>query len=340
MQIGIVTPAPAGSTYGNRITATRWASILKRLGHQVSISQAYKDQALDVLIALHARRSYQSIKRFHRKRPTLPIVVTLTGTDVYQDLARDERTAQSLEWATRIVALQPKALHRLKPNLRAKALVVFQSVENRKRPKRKHRVGDVFVVTVIGHLRQVKDPFRAAQAARLLPNVSRIRIVQVGAAMTTAMAQRAQIEERNNSRYQWLGEVSRSRALTVLSKSDCCVVSSRMEGGANVMSEAIVAGVPVLASRIDGNTGILGVDYPGLFNVGDTKGLARLLREVETNERFRENLHRRVKALAPLFEPKREERAWAELIDGLRPGLTPAVKTNRLVSGFVWSKVS
>jgi putative glycosyltransferase (TIGR04348 family) len=319
MRIGIVTPAPAGSSFGNRITALRWSSILKRLGHRVSISQTYDDQAFDLLIALHARRSHQSIKRFHRKHPALPIVVTLTGTDVYQDLARDERAAKSLEMATRIVALQPKALQRLKPILKAKARVIFQSVETRKRPKRKRRAEDSFVVTVIGHLRPVKDPFRAAQATRLLPSGSRICIVQIGAAMTAAMSRRAKAELHNNPRYQWLGELSRARALSVLSKSDCCVVSSRVEGGANVMSEAIVAGVPVLASRIDGNVGILGADYPGLFKVGDTRALARLFQRVETDFHFRAGLRRRVRALAPLFERKREERAWAELIDGLEP---------------------
>ena len=80
MRIGIVTPAPPGSTYGNRVTALRWAGILRRLGHRVSILQTYNSRPHELLIALHARRSYSSIKRFHHHHPTAPIIVALTGT--------------------------------------------------------------------------------------------------------------------------------------------------------------------------------------------------------------------------------------------------------------------
>ncbi len=318
MRIAIVTPAPAGSTYGNRITAIRWASILRKLGHRVSVSKTFKDQAADLLIALHARRSYQSIKRFHQQHPETPIVVTLTGTDVYGDLPRDQKATTALETATRIVALEPKALERLKPNLKTKAQVIFQSVEARPRSAKKRAAGRTFDVCVIGHLRKVKDPFRAAMAARLLPSSSRIRILQVGGAMSAAMARRAQSEARRNPRYQWLGELSRVRVLRLIARSQCCVLSSRMEGGANVLSEAIAAGIPVLSSRIGGSVGILGADYPGLFAFGDTRALADLLRRAEMDFIFLESLRQRIRSLAPLFDRKREERAWADLISELK----------------------
>jgi putative glycosyltransferase (TIGR04348 family) len=318
MRITIVTPAPAGSTHGNRITATRWARILKQLGHRVFISQAFDRQPADLLIALHARRSYQSINRFHRCRPDAPIVVALTGTDVYRDLKHSPRARKALGMALRIVVLQPKALEQLNDNFRAKARVIYQSVETSERVFNRSSAGRHFDVSVIGHLRPVKDPFRAALAARLLPESSRIRILQIGAAMTKAMITRAKAEAYRNSRYQWLGGLSRSRAQGILAKSQICIVSSRIEGGANVLSEAIVAGIPILASRIDGNVGILGPDYPGLFDVGDTRELARLLLHAETNTRFLTDLRLRVKKLAPLFDPQREKRAWADLLRELR----------------------
>src|ERR1051325_8813480 len=294
MRITIVTPARAGSTHGNRITAIRWGGMLEQLGHRVSIRQTVDEQAADLLIALHARRSYGSIKRFHRQWPEKPIVVALTGTDVYRDLKRDPRPEKSLELANRIVVLQPKALEQLNARFRVKARVIYQSVESIDRqPKGQH-----FDVCVIGHLRSVKDPFRAALAARLLPDSSRIRIRQVGSAMTEAMARRARGEADRNHRYCWLGELTRSRAQRILAGSQLCVLSSRMEGGANALSEAIVAGVPVLASRIDGNVGILGEDYPGLFDVGDTRELARLLIRAETEQHFLSDLRQRVKKLA------------------------------------------
>ena len=168
MRVQIVTPASAGSTYGNRITAVRWAGILKQLGHRVSITQTYDGRATDLLVALHARRSYQSIKRFHQQHASVPIVVALTGTDVYRDLKTDPRAMESLEIASSIVALQPKALEQLKRNVRGKARVIYQSVERRKKtesPSANH-----FDVCVIAHLRPVKDPFRVrgAEGARHL----------------------------------------------------------------------------------------------------------------------------------------------------------------------------
>ena len=318
MRIGIVTPAPAGTTHGNRITAIRWASILRKLGHRVFVAQTFQDQAIDMLIALHARRSYQSIKRFRQQHPAAPIVVTLTGTDLYRDLPRDQKVQAALEMATRIVALQPKALQRLKPTLESKTQVIYQTVEARPRPAKTRAKTKTFDVCVIGHLRAVKDPFRAALAARLLPAASRIRILQVGAALSTALAKRAESESRRNPRFQWLGEMPRARVLRLIANSQCCVLSSRMEGGANVLSEAIVAGVPVLASRIEGNVGILGADYPGLFSFGDTQTLAGLLLRVEKEPEFLQSLRKWIKTLAPLFDRKREERAWSNLIRELQ----------------------
>jgi len=319
MRIGIITPAPARSHYGNRITALRWAKILRRLGHHVTISQQYDNEKLDLLIALHARRSYSSISRFRRQYHDLPIIVALTGTDVYRDIHTSRRAQQSLQLADRIVVLQPRALRQLDSSARRKTRVIYQSVEDirrlRKRGGKSQRSSnDRFDVSVIGHLRPVKDPFRAALAARLLPPSSQIRIMHIGGAMTKEMEKRARREEQINARYRWLGELSRPSALRALAQSQLCIISSRMEGGANVLSEAIVSSIPVLASRIDGNVGILGADYPGLFGVGDTRELARLMTRAETNPNFLRELRKRVANLAQLFDPVREERKWAELI--------------------------
>jgi glycosyltransferase involved in cell wall biosynthesis len=92
------------------------------------------------------------------------------------------------------------------------------------------------------------------------------------------------------------------------------VLSSLSEGGANVISESIVAGVPILASRMEGNVGLLGADYPGYFPVGDTEALARLLRRIETDRAFVANLRRAIGRRAPLFRPEREIEAWRRLL--------------------------
>jgi len=328
MRIAIVTPAPPDSRYGNRITALRWAKILRGIGNRVSILETYDGKPYDLLVALHARKSHPSIINYRRLNPAAPIIVALTGTDLYRDIRTNHVARESLDIATRIVVLQPKAIEQLRPSLREKTRVIHQSVEgspvksdNRggksaetKASKSNERSGSPFDVCVIGHLRAVKDPFRAAMAARFLSDSSRIRVVQVGGAMTAGMASRARKEMKVNKRYQWVGEQSRARVRRILEKSSLCVLSSRIEGGANVLSEAIVASVPILASRIDGNVGILGADYPGYFEVGDTKELTEFLTRAETCSEYFADLRARVRDLAPRFNLKREEQAWTDLI--------------------------
>jgi len=325
MRIGIVTPASPNSRSGNRITALRWANILRRLGNRVSILETYDGTPYDLLVALHARRSHPSIIKFSRQNPRSQIIVALTGTDLYRDIRRSHMARKSLEIANRIVVLQPKAMDELRPSLQDKTRVIYQSVDGTRnpasgraaktragKPKRRKRFNANFDVCVIGHLRPVKDPFRTALAARLLPSASRIRVLQVGKAMTDTIAARARQEMRANQRYEWLGELPRSHVRRILAKSRLSVIPSRIEGGANVVSEAITASVPILASRIDGNVGILGADYPGLFEVGDTQQLTRLMARAETDREYLAELRDRCKKLAPLFCPKR----------GKRPGRT------------------
>src|SRR5215468_3386707 len=135
MKIQIVTPAPKRSTFGNRITAERWAKILKALGHRISISEKYRESSPDMLVALHARRSHTSILRFQRHHPHLPVVLALTGTDVYRDIHQDSRARKSLALADRIIVLQPDALRELTAAERKKARVIYQSVDSLKRSK-------------------------------------------------------------------------------------------------------------------------------------------------------------------------------------------------------------
>ena len=322
MRIGIITPALSESRSGNQVTAVRWAKILRRLGHRVFVDRTYSGEKVDLLIALHARRSFDSIDRFGRAHPDLPLIVALTGTDLYRDLKQSRKAQRSLDIATRIIALQRLALDELRPVWRRKTRIINQSVSPfaRERPAVSHKH---FGVCVVGHLRRVKDPLRTAMAARLLPKPSRIQVIHLGRAIDANEGERARHEMLSNTRYLWLDEVSHSRVAAIMSKSRLFVISSRMEGGANALGEAIVAGLPVLASRIPGSIGILGDDYPGYFEVGDTRGLARLMLRCETEPRFLAELTSRCNGLAPLFDPSREQSAWVRLLDELNATLLP-----------------
>jgi len=311
MRICIVTPTPPRTYHGNAVTALRWQSILKDLGHQVEVTQEYSDGAFDVLVALHARKSAPSVERFIEAWPGAPVVVALTGTDLYPDLATSGVPYAVLDAAARLIVLQPLGIEQLPAHLRPRARVIFQSVPplSGETPRT-----DVFQVIQLAHLRPVKDPFRLAEASRLLPPDSRIQVVHLGGVREPEMAERARQEMAINLRYRWLGEVPRPEALRVLARSRLLALTSKHEGGANAISEAVAASVPVISSRIPGSLGLLGPDYPGYFTPGNTVELACLLCRAETEPSLLDNLARRVTGLRAQFDPGLERDRWRSLL--------------------------
>ncbi len=314
MKIRLVTPL----LKGNRVSALRWARILRGLGHDVVVGQRYRAGRCDLMVALHARRSHASVKRFRDRHPDLPLVLAMTGTDLYRDIRTDPAAQQSMEMASLLIVLQPMGVQELPRHLRSRARVIYQSA--RRPPGTFSPRKNLLEVCVIGHIRPVKDPFRTARAARLLPYSSRIRVVHVGSATSREMEEGARAEQASNPRYRWLGELPRWKALRILARSRLLAVTSRMEGGSNVVSEALACSVPVVSSRISGLIGILGGEYPGYFPVGGTRALADLLGRAESDVEFYTTLKARCKDLRPLVTPARERRSWQSLLKELHLG--------------------
>lgn len=312
VNIQLVTPAPLRLNNGNRITALRWAALLKKLGHRVRITQSYDERSCDALIALHARRSADSIERFHELHPDSPLIVVLTGTDLYRDIQRDKTAKRSLELATRLVVLQRMALRELPRHLHAKTKVIYQSAEPFKATPQ--RTDGKFRVCLIAHLREEKDPLRAPMAVRALPGDSRVELIHVGVALDEGLAQKARDEAKRNRRYKWLGPLSHRRTRQQLAQSHLVCITSKMEGSSNVLSEALASGVPVVASKIAGLIGTLGTDFPGYFAVGDTKKLTQLIHRAETDDGFYRALKRHCARDAKWVRPKRELDSWRRLL--------------------------
>jgi putative glycosyltransferase (TIGR04348 family) len=312
MNLQLVTPAPLKINNGNTITALRWAGILKKLGHRVRIVQHYDGKRYDALIALHARRSYDSIQRFHDLHADRPLIVVLTGTDVYRDIHQSTEARRSLELATKIVALQKMALRELPKEFRKKAEVIYQSAE----PLALKRAQDngKFDVCVISHLRDEKDPLRTALAVRQLPADSRIEVTHIGQALDTDLGRAAKAESALNRRYHWVGRRSHGKTRERLARSNLVCITSKMEGSSNVLSEALASGVPVVATKISGLVGTLGSDFPGYYPVGNTAKLRRLLLRAERDREFYNLLKRHCRKLADLVKPKRETQAWRHLL--------------------------
>jgi len=311
MKIALITPAAATSRYGNRNTAVRWAELLRVLGHQVHVQERWNGRSVDLMLALHARRSHDSVVRFAERHPDRPLILALTGTDLYRDIREDANAQESMELATRMIVLQDMGLRELPVRLQRKTAVIYQSCE---RIPRQAPIRSCFEVIVSGHLRAEKDPFRGVAALALLPEKSRIRITQIGGARETALAAEARRWMKREPRYCWLGELSRASALTTLARGRVMLISSLMEGGANVVSEALMAGIPVVASRIPGNVGMLGKDYRGYYPVGNTQALARLMRRLETDPELLPMLRKQCAVRRRLISRSGERQALRQLL--------------------------
>lgn len=308
-RISIVTPARAGARNGNRHTAQRWAAFLRSLGHRVAVMMQWDGKPCDLLLALHARRSHASVVEFRKKYPAKPLVVTLTGTDLYKDLPDSREARESLRLADKVIVLQEDALRILDGSTRRKARIVYQSAS----PSIRYAPpGAPFRVAVVGHLRAEKDPFRAALALPYL--IQDLQIMQVGDALSPDMAGEAKKLMQRDQRYRWIGGRTHAQTLGWIARSHLLVVSSVMEGGANVISEAVRIGTPVLASRVSGNIGMLGRRYPGYFPLYDEKALARLVaNNIEDRNSYR-SLKKALAARRPLFAPAAERAALAAVV--------------------------
>lgn len=294
---------------GNRVTANRWAGLLRSLGHRVRVVTSFRGRP-DVLIALHARRSAESIRAFREEHPQKPLVVALTGTDVYRDIHQDAQARRSLRLASRLVVLQRAALDELPAAVRRKGRVILQSASPRRRRRAR---GGLLRIVVVGHLRAEKDPFRVAEALALIPDVN-VEVRHAGRALEPSFARTARAWMRRERRYRWIGELSPSRARQMIADGDALVLTSLLEGGANVISEAVVCAVPVLASRIPSSVALLGSSYRGFFDTGDERSLALLMRRFAEKEEFRRRLTREISRLRPRFTPHAEREAWRRLL--------------------------
>lgn len=313
LHILIVTPAEPDSKAGNRATAERWGNLLEDLGHRVSIITRYHGEAADLMIALHTWRSHQAITQFRARHPGVPLIGVLTGTDVYSPQFRNEpATHESMALSDALIGLHRAVAEDIPEQFRAKVRIVLQSAE---KPLQKNAPAtDTFDCCVIGHLRDEKDSLRAALAARRLPADSRIRIVQAGKPHSPDWRAMAEKEATLNPRFRWLGEIDRAGVSSLMTTSQLMVISSRMEGGANVVSEACRAGLPIIASDIPGNRGLLGDAYPGYYPVADDQALARLLLRAERDAEFLSGLRSNVTRLAGDFTPAAEQAALAAAI--------------------------
>lgn len=264
------------------------------------------------------------IVRWKKHDPAKQLFVCLTGTDLHVDLKGSANSrarglaTQSLYLADRVILLEPEGIRclpsqSLKREVQKKVAVIYQSARPVKNPP--SPLKSRFEVSVIGHLRKVKDPFLAAKALKYLPQESKIHVVHFGQALEPRIERDVEKYQRSATRYSWLGPRPHGETMRRLARSRLTLLTSRVEGAPSVISEAIVNEVPVISTRIPASEGLLGKKYPGLFPVGDEERLARLLVQAETDPAFLRQLQRWTKKLRPRFTYEAEVKCWKKLLN-------------------------
>ncbi len=309
----LVTPALADANNGNWQTARRWSTWLAD-DFRVDLTDAWRGEPAALLVALHARRSAPSIERFARECPGRPIVVVLTGTDLYRDIHTDPTAQASLARADRLIVLHEGAIQDLPASLRHKAVVCFQSTT----PRTPVAKPTTFLrALMVGHLREEKDPRTYWEAARQLRARADIRLDHIGAPLEPALGQIAQALANELPGYRWLGALPHASTRRHVQRAHVLVHPSRMEGGAHVIMEAVCSGTPVLASRISGNVGMLGSDYEGYFESGDGLALTTLLRQCRDDPAILNRLNSQCALRVSLFTPARERATLLQILSDL-----------------------
>jgi putative glycosyltransferase (TIGR04348 family) len=317
--IAIISPALAKANNGNWQTASRWSRFLNDT-YRVTIDSVWDITGTsgrripDAMIALHARRSAPSVEQFRNAHPGRPIVVVMTGTDIYRDIKTDPVTQRTMDMATTLVVLQGAAMDELDHAMRAKTTVIHQSAQSLQPPR--WRSSRYFDVAMIGHIRSEKDPLTFIEASRQIHS-PRVRMLHIGGILEDSLGTAVMAAQREGARYRWMGNMRHSMTRQRLKRCELMAITSIMEGGANVIIEAVTSGVPVVASNISGNRGMLGDDYAGYFPVGDSSALAALIDRAQSEPDFLSLLKSQCERRTPLFAPEQEKAALLQLVDNL-----------------------
>ncbi len=313
MKILICSGFPLDWQKGNSVTAKRLEKLFTNHGLESRAVHTQRAEQADALIALNGIKTANTILQFHQDFPNSAIHVVLTGTDIHREIHVQEALAEQVfKAASSLVVAHPECIHELPQQWRGKVRVIYPSVELPKGLKAK--CFDTPAFTCLGHLREVKNSHQMWRALQLIPD-AQLQGFLLGAALEKSDEAIAMQHQEKDARYQWLSDLGRAEALEYMMGSVATLNTSLLEGGANSVVEAIVLGVPVLASNIDGNRGLLGEDYAGLYPLEDDEALSVLIEKIIYDEAFRDSLKAQLEERSSLFTAQRELSSWIKVVN-------------------------
>ena len=308
----IHSPYPRQKSQGNAVTAERMKRLLQSGGLNVAIHER-GDNRIEAkcLIALNARKSAGEIFDFHQRWPDRKIIALLTGTDVnHPEMEQSgSDTLRALAQSDAIVSLHDGFSHRIPADLLKKTKVIYPSVQFSDAAE--HCPFEPWKVVIAGNFRDEKNPNLMIEAvAKLATSEIHFHAYGAGSEYQDKLEQAAETYPK----FHFHGVQERDVVLAAMQSARVLLNTSTEEGGANAICEAVMIGLPVIASRIDGNLGMLGDGYGGFFTSEETDGLAGILTRAESDAGFYNSLKQQVSTRAELFSYDREMAEWTKLV--------------------------
>lgn len=283
VRILIITPGQPRTT-GNWVSANRQRKGLQSLGHTVRIVETTEtsgnleriteDFVPDVVNLLHAFRS-GTFWLASRYAKTIPMVVTLTGTDINHGVdnpAQKPIIQQIMTEAGAIITIRAttkETLSRDFPEHSSKLHHIAPAVDFGQRPfdlRRKcHIPRHVVLFLHPAGIRPVKGNLELLEMFEKVVREQHCRLLFCGPLLDKEYGQRFLNAVQKRTWADYAGQIPADAMPAAMRAADVILNNSISEGFANALQEAACLGIPILARDIPGNISAFEPGHGGLL---------------------------------------------------------------------------
>jgi glycosyltransferase involved in cell wall biosynthesis len=265
--MALFSPTPAATPCGNNATLRRVARGLRSRGHEVleadigalQAGEGFTRGALrdsDIFHAFHAFRAGVPVREASLALG-IPYVVSVTGTDIYEDLARPGRkdaVLSVLRDAAAILVPSEEMARKVAgvPAVKARCVVVPKGVAIPPAAP-PPPPGKILFLHVAGWREVKNNLFPLEPLARLAAEVPHLELLYLGPVLEEAYWQAWSLLSAAHPFARHGGIVEPGQMAERYARASVVLNTSHSEGGANSVLEAMAAGRAVLASDVTGN---------------------------------------------------------------------------------------
>jgi glycosyltransferase involved in cell wall biosynthesis len=334
MKILLLTPTFYPQLTGNAVTVDRIARGLAEGGMvcrvidlsavamEADVLKAAREFSPDILHSFHAFKSGRTglaVKDLLK----VPMITTLTGTDLHEDLrtpGRRETVLSVLAQTDRLTVFNDAARrHLLREGVNTgKISVIHQSVNFPKRKERNFRnelhIGrKTRVLLLVGGIRRIKNfAYAFPVLERVRENFPDLSLLIAGPVLEEAEFLRLKRKSRGRPWIRFLGRVPREEITSLLQCADIVLNTSDSDSEANAVMEALAFGKALAGRRIPGNASLL-TDETG-FPFRNREGLYKQILRILRDKKEAAEIGRKAKRfIAARFSHDREQAGYLRL---------------------------